>query len=370
MIVTITFLLLGFAPHTFAQGFVPLAPIPNLTQGVVADSAGLANFLNNLYKYLIGLAAAIAVVQIIWSGLKIAFNKESIGSVTESKGRIAQAIFGLVLVLSPALVFSIINPSILNLSLNLPPLYTQTGASSGVNNITAGVQAPARDSSITDAVAAGCQVVTSTITQTMSCPNQASADAFVSACVQKGGTGDVSSLPLSSKYQATCNQPASVACTLARTGPYMETAVCASLTDANSYKCTNGLDLRVPSCKTSNTNGTCADTSVAVYCTGRQTTVGVYEYYTTLTNLTGFGNSNTTILPSDKPTYDAFVSGCQNDGGKPTLEITIASTVFLSSRSYLVSNGCSSDAGIPPFNRNQYSGVRCFNNTLSCNPPQ
>ncbi|MDE2021681.1 MAG: hypothetical protein KGI71_02035, partial [Patescibacteria group bacterium] len=36
--------------------FVPLTDIPGLTQGAVANSSGLAAFLNNLYKYLIGVA--------------------------------------------------------------------------------------------------------------------------------------------------------------------------------------------------------------------------------------------------------------------------------------------------------------------------
>jgi hypothetical protein len=111
----------------FAQAFVPLAPIPGLTKGATADAAGLANFFNNLYKYMVGLAAALAVLQITWAGIEIAINKENVSKITDSKGRIYNALFGLVLVLSPVLVFSIINPSILNLSLNLPALDTKSG---------------------------------------------------------------------------------------------------------------------------------------------------------------------------------------------------------------------------------------------------
>lgn len=117
----------GVVPHALAQGFVPLAPIPGLTQGATADTAGLANFFNNLYKYLIGLAAALAVIEIIWGGLEIS-TKDSVSKQSDGKNRITQALFGLVLVLSPVLVFSIINPSILNLSVNLPPLDTKSGA--------------------------------------------------------------------------------------------------------------------------------------------------------------------------------------------------------------------------------------------------
>ena len=88
-------------------------------------SAGLATFFNNLYKYLIGLAAALAVIMIIWGGLEYS-TQDSISKKSDGKQRIYDAIFGLVLVLSPVLVFSIINPSILNLSLNLQPLDTKS----------------------------------------------------------------------------------------------------------------------------------------------------------------------------------------------------------------------------------------------------
>ncbi len=110
--------------HAADTGFVALAPIPGLTKGVIANPTGLANFFNNLYKYLVGLAAALAVIQIIWAGIEIAANRDNVGTLLDEKGKIYNAIFGLLLVLSPVLVFSIINPSILNLSLNLQPLNT------------------------------------------------------------------------------------------------------------------------------------------------------------------------------------------------------------------------------------------------------
>ena len=111
------------------SGFTALAPITNLTDSrstSVVNSDSLAKFLNNLYKYLVGLAAILAVIEIIYSGILIAVNRDSVSTIIDRKGRIAQAILGLVLVLSPVLVFSIINPSILNLSLNLPEINTRT----------------------------------------------------------------------------------------------------------------------------------------------------------------------------------------------------------------------------------------------------
>lgn len=121
----LSFFAVATTAYAQAKGFTALAPIPDLTTGKIAAEAGLASFFNNLYKYLIGLAATLAVIQITWAGFEIAFNKEDVSKITDSKGKIYNALLGLVLVLSPVLVFTIINPSILNLSLNLPPLDTK-----------------------------------------------------------------------------------------------------------------------------------------------------------------------------------------------------------------------------------------------------
>ena len=132
---------IGFVPCVFAaSNFVPLAPIPGLTQNVPETSAGLATFFNNLYKYLIGIAAILAIIEITYGGIRIAANQDNVSVLTDSKSRIWQAIFGLILVLSPVVVFSIVNPSILNLSLNLPALNTATNSAtstSGTTNVSA-----------------------------------------------------------------------------------------------------------------------------------------------------------------------------------------------------------------------------------------
>ncbi|MDD2657182.1 MAG: pilin [Candidatus Pacebacteria bacterium] len=150
-------MILSFASHAFAEGFVALAPIPDLTDTSalsVANSTNLASFFNNLYKYLIGLAAVLAVIEIIWGGLEIS-TKDSVSKQSDGKERITQAIFGLVLVLSPVIVFSIINPSILNLSLNLEPLDTK---SAPVNTSSSSAQ-PAQLSNADAQLRQGVQVL-------------------------------------------------------------------------------------------------------------------------------------------------------------------------------------------------------------------
>lgn len=200
MLVSLAFLLtaVGLAPHALAQGFVPLAGIPGLTEGVNTTASGLPAFFNNLYKYLIGLAAALAVIEIIWGGLQYS-TQDSPGGKSGGKERIYQAIFGLVLVLSPVLVFSIINPSILNLSLNLPPLETRSGGVVAGTGSGTGTQTPTVDAGTSAATAAGC-TISGTLLKTAICPTQRAAQDFAAAC--PNGLGNVPFF--TTDHKATC----------------------------------------------------------------------------------------------------------------------------------------------------------------------
>lgn len=172
-------LFLSVAPHVLAQGgFVPLAPIPGLTDQSstsAVDQNTLANFFNNLYKYLVGLAAVLAVIEIIWGGLQIS-TQDSVSKQGEGRERITQALLGLLLVLSPVIVFSIINPSILNLSLNLPEIKNAPVVSGGAGG------GGAVDT------ASGCSVV-GDLLQRATCPSTETAQTFASNCT--GGYGAV-----------------------------------------------------------------------------------------------------------------------------------------------------------------------------------
>ncbi len=110
------------------QGFTPLISggIPGLTDKPITDSKGFADFFNKLYAYLIGAAVILAVIMIVWGGLEYS-TQDSVSKKSDGKSKIYNALFGLVLVLSPALVFSIINPKILELNVNFPPLHTTWG---------------------------------------------------------------------------------------------------------------------------------------------------------------------------------------------------------------------------------------------------
>ena len=110
--------------------FVPLTNVPILYE--VGTAFNLESYLNTLYRILIGAAAVIAVLKIMLEGIKY-MGGDSVTEKKDAKNNIAMALGGLVLVLSPVVVFSIINPDILSLRLdtsNLKPeetSFTKTG---------------------------------------------------------------------------------------------------------------------------------------------------------------------------------------------------------------------------------------------------
>lgn len=112
-------ILLPFA--AFAQAttnFVPLTSLPGLTS-VTSNSTNFVALFNNIYKVCIGAAAALALIMIIYGGATWMMAGDSSEKVSQARKHIESAVFGLLLVLSPVIVFGILNPNILSLNLNV-----------------------------------------------------------------------------------------------------------------------------------------------------------------------------------------------------------------------------------------------------------
>ncbi|MDB5265407.1 MAG: seg [Parcubacteria group bacterium] len=140
--VAISIPLLAFADDQF----VPLTQLPGLST-VAANAISLPSFINNLYRISIGLAAFFAIAQIIWAGFIFMGSADSVSKNTKARAKIMNAILGLVLVLSPFVVFSVINPKILNISLNFTGLQSKngTGGDVQVTPLTNGSTVPNAD---------------------------------------------------------------------------------------------------------------------------------------------------------------------------------------------------------------------------------
>lgn len=112
MLVTVPFAVHG---QTSNNNFVALQPnIPGVKE--FATSGSIPELLNNIYKICIGVAATLAVLQIMRAGVMY-MGGDSITEKKEARDLISMSIIGLILVLSPVIVFSIINPDILSLKL-------------------------------------------------------------------------------------------------------------------------------------------------------------------------------------------------------------------------------------------------------------
>lgn len=93
--------------------FVPLTSIPAV-ENINTDS-GLTEFFNYLYVLAVGAAAIIAVLQFVRAGIMYAVMDTGVVEKREAKHLMLVSVMGLLLVLSPALVFGVINPDILSL---------------------------------------------------------------------------------------------------------------------------------------------------------------------------------------------------------------------------------------------------------------
>lgn len=106
-------------PTPFTQGtssydttYELLAPIPGVVPGnVVGPDFNLGNYVNNLIKVIIGLAAAMAVFMIVFGGIEWMMSDSFIAK-SEGKKRIFDAIKGLVLALGSYLILITINPDL------------------------------------------------------------------------------------------------------------------------------------------------------------------------------------------------------------------------------------------------------------------
>jgi hypothetical protein len=105
--------------------FVPLSNIPKLTEA--GNAANLSTFLNALYRICIGIAVVIAVLQLIRAGILYMTAAGNMGSTEKARHLIVASLLGLILVLSPYIVFSVINPAILSLNINTGELQGAQG---------------------------------------------------------------------------------------------------------------------------------------------------------------------------------------------------------------------------------------------------
>lgn len=75
-------------------------------------------FLNSVYAYGVGLAGTLAVLMLMFWGFQYMLSETPFG-ISESTKRLGEIFLGLILILSPIIIFGIINPQILSFDISL-----------------------------------------------------------------------------------------------------------------------------------------------------------------------------------------------------------------------------------------------------------
>ncbi len=101
--------------------YVPLEQVPGLTVGSGETAyIDLAQYLPNLIKLAIGLAAALSVIYIIVGGFQY-LSTDAISGKSEGKEKIQNALWGLALAIGSWVILNTINPALVNINLDIQP---------------------------------------------------------------------------------------------------------------------------------------------------------------------------------------------------------------------------------------------------------
>ncbi len=96
--------------------YVPLEGKAFSDLPIASGSGQLADFLSKAFSFGLAIAAALAVVMIVWGGVEYMLS-DSLFSKEEGRKKIKDALLGLGLALVSWLILYTINPAILNFKL-------------------------------------------------------------------------------------------------------------------------------------------------------------------------------------------------------------------------------------------------------------
>ncbi|KKS14786.1 MAG: hypothetical protein UU71_C0020G0004 [Parcubacteria group bacterium GW2011_GWB1_41_6] len=98
-----------------------LQPLPGMEQTMPVGTI-LPAYLSVLFKFMLVLAGALAVLMIVFGGIMYITSGGNASSIEKAKSRIWSAIGGLVLAIAAYLILYTINPNLVNLDLGIQPI--------------------------------------------------------------------------------------------------------------------------------------------------------------------------------------------------------------------------------------------------------
>lgn len=114
--------------NTFAvDTYTLLEPLPcvegagNCEKGKLQTEISFADYVGYVYKFSIALAVFLAIVVIIYAGFEYMLS-EALPAKLDAKGRIKSAVTGLLLVFSSYLLLRVIDPRLVQLYTEIPPV--------------------------------------------------------------------------------------------------------------------------------------------------------------------------------------------------------------------------------------------------------
>lgn len=113
LLTVLSAIILGGAFHFVLAGnsdsYFPLAPLPGTTDS--KGSVNLNTYIPAVFNLTIGIAGVLAVIMIIIGGVEY-MTTDAIGGKSDAKGRISNALLGLLLVLISWILLHTINPKL------------------------------------------------------------------------------------------------------------------------------------------------------------------------------------------------------------------------------------------------------------------
>jgi uncharacterized protein YybS (DUF2232 family) len=118
----------GFFATAHAQEYRFLAPLPGSGEAVQAGSEGFSSYMATVYWFFLSGAVILALVMLIIGGVEYVGSAGNTSLLQDAKGRMLNAILGLLLALISWLILNTINPDLVDFSLpianiNLPKTF-------------------------------------------------------------------------------------------------------------------------------------------------------------------------------------------------------------------------------------------------------
>ena len=183
-LLTLCLFFVATTPNASAQTYKLLAPLPQ-GEATVDVETGFSTYAANLFWFLLSAAVILALVMMIIGGVEYVGSAGNTSLVGDAKGRMLNALLGLLLALSAWLILNLINPDLVDFKITIPEI---PGIISGTN---------------TNARFAVCNDGTQSIAT--NCTNTCQSHGGVKSCT--GGPGSLPSTPTPPLTPGTTKPP-------------------------------------------------------------------------------------------------------------------------------------------------------------------